>query len=295
MDRVFIVNPAAGKGKSLKFIPMIKNYFENRGNNCRYVIKLTEYPGHAEEIARRYASAGSRLIYSVGGDGTLSEVVNGIAETNSILGVIPGGSGNDFIRSVTSDFDDILYRTLSGTVQKVDVGKVNGRYFINISSLGFDAQVTHTSNRLMKFPLIRGGMAYILGVFGTLMKSKSYVMNIEIDDERINGRYLLMAVANGIYYGGGMKAVPMAQIDDGYFNVCLIDRKNIVEILRFFPRFIKGNHIDIGGVSFYRCKKVEVSSEDFIALNIDGEVELIKKCVLENITGGVSMVMPVTK
>jgi len=292
MDHVFIINPVAGRGKALKFVSEIRSYF--KGENAKYTVKVTKYPRHATEIAREYARKGAKRIYSVGGDGTLNEVVNGLVGEKSSLGVLPGGSGNDFLRSVTNNFDNILDRTISGSEKNIDVGRVNDKYFINISSMGFDAQVAYTANRLKKSGPIKGGLAYSIAIFAAILKSESYKLDISIDNEEFSNDTLLTAVANGLYYGGGMKPAPSARIDDGLFDICLINRKSIFEILKFFPKLIKGVHGEIEGVSFYKCKRIEIESGKNIPLNIDGDVEIVNKALFEIAPEGISLIIPKT-
>ncbi|NMA66073.1 MAG: diacylglycerol kinase family lipid kinase, partial [Clostridiaceae bacterium] len=140
MHHIFIVNPAAGKGRSLQMIEVIKNRFKNF--NQTYEIKVTEAPGHAKELAYDSAKNNDLVrIYSVGGDGTLNEVVNGIAGSNAELGIIPCGSGNDAIRSIYKIKDPVKLIDMLPVCPSasVDLGKLNDRYFINIASIGFDA------------------------------------------------------------------------------------------------------------------------------------------------------------
>jgi diacylglycerol kinase family enzyme len=114
MKHLFIVNPVAGKGKAMEYVPQIKKLFENK--NDIYFIEITEKPGHATEIVKRYVNTESFRVYSIGGDGTLNEVLNGLAGSDSSLAVLPGGSGNDFIRSVikSQDTNGILKYFLHG-------------------------------------------------------------------------------------------------------------------------------------------------------------------------------------
>lgn len=292
MKHLFIVNPVAGKGKSLQFIHSIHKLFENR--NEEYIIKITERPGHATEIARQYACSDKYRIYSVGGDGTLNEVLNGMVGTESSLAIIPCGSGNDFIKSVTQDIDmqSILHRTVNGRERLVDLAKTADKYFINISSIGFDANVVYNTNRFKKLPFVTGRSAYILGVVTVLLKYDINLLNIKIDDKNIEMKCLLIAVANGRYYGGGMMPAPGAEIDDGLLDICLIKEMPRYKIARFFPKFIKGRHGEIEGVSFLRGKKVEIRCNNYITLNIDGEVYRVREAAFEIIPKGMHVIVP---
>jgi len=292
MEHLFIINPVAGGGKPLKLIPRIKSIFH--ATDRKYHIEITKRPGHATEIAREYTSKASFRVYSVGGDGTLNEVINGMAGTDSSLAVIPGGSGNDFIRTICADplADDILERAVEGREKLIDLATVNGRYFINISSMGFDAEVALKTNKHKKFYGPYGKLAYIASVFETLVKYKNNLIEIIVDGVHTATKSLLVAIANGKYYGGGMKPAPEAQVDDGLLDVCLIGPKSRLEIVRFFPMFIKGRHSELEGVHFFKVKTFEIHCDREIPLNIDGESLMARDAVYRIIPEGIRIVIP---
>jgi len=292
MKHLFIVNPVAGKGKTVKRIPEIREYCESR--SLSYEIKTTDHPGHATEIARAYSSSQALRIYSVGGDGTLNEVLNGMAGSGSSLAVIPCGSGNDFIRSVVGAKipEDIIPLTIGGSEQLIDYAKVNDKYFINIMSLGFDAEVAYQTGHFKNLPLISGETAYVLGILTTIAICKYEHMTLKIDDDEFSGKYLLAAVGNGQYYGGGMHALPEAVIDDGLFDICFVEPKRRSQILRLFPQYMKGLHGSIEGVHFRRSKKVEITLDKPIPLNCDGEILKADKAVLEMFHKALPFVFP---
>ena len=292
MKHLFIVNPIAGKGKVLPIIKQIKEIFSNLDEE--YIIEVTKRPGHATEIARNYVTKDDYRVYSVGGDGTLNEVLNGIAHSKSSLAVIPSGTGNDFIKSICKDFnmEDIIKRTINGKEEFLDLAKVNNRYFINVSSVGFDAEVVYNTVKLKKHPFVKGSFAYVLGVLLTLFVFNSKKINIKIDQCEITSNVTLIAVANGKYYGGGMMIAPRAIINDGILDICLIRKIKKIKLLAFFPRLIKGTHEGINEVSFYQGKTVYISSNDYISLNIDGEVLKVKEVLFEILHNGIEIVIP---
>jgi len=292
MKHFFIVNPAAGKGKTVKNIPEIRNFCESRGYS--YEIAVTEYPGHATEIAKEQSSSQTMRIYSVGGDGTLNEVLNGMAGSGSSLAVLPCGSGNDFIRSIVGEKipGDIIPRTIDGTERLIDYAKVNDKYFINIMSFGFDAQVAYQTNYFKKLPLISGKIAYILGILSTIIKCRNEQMELKTDNEVLSGRCLLIAAGIGKYYGGGVHALPDAVIDDGIFDICYVEAQSRLRILRLFPKYIKGLHRTISGVHLLRSNKVEIILDKPVPFNRDGEIILADKAVLEMFHKALPFVFP---
>mgnify|MGYP001426147672 FL=1 len=173
MKHLFIVNPAAGKGKTLNCITQIENFFKK--SKASYCIEVTEKPGHSTNIVKKHLQGGKTRVYSVGGDGTLNEILNGMIGSVGSLGIIPKGSGNDFIKSIDISYKsgDIMERTIKGREVPVDIGRVNGRYFINIASVGFDAEVAHNAVKFKKLPLIPGSLAYILSTIITAIRKKN--------------------------------------------------------------------------------------------------------------------------
>jgi diacylglycerol kinase family enzyme len=153
MKHIFIVNPVAGKTDAFKMLEDI--YYACIKNDIDCEILFTSCAGDAKTMSAKYAADNKEcIIYSVGGDGTLNEVVNGIVNTNAILGVIPSGSGNDFFRMLSDSKEDALNRTINGDIDNINIGKVNNNHFINIASLGYDAEAAAGS--ALAFPSFFG-------------------------------------------------------------------------------------------------------------------------------------------
>jgi len=293
MKHIFIINPAAGKGKSLELIPFIEEYFKDEAEE--FVTRVTEYSGHATEIAKEYASSSKCRIYSIGGDGTVNEIVNGIAGTESSLGVIPTGSGNDFIRSFQTQFDlkDMIVSTINGEEKCIDLAKVNDKYFINISSIGFDANVVYNADKFKKVPGVTGSMAYLISIIYTIFKKKICNINIDIDGKKMELKLLLAAVANGKYYGGGIIPTPDAKLDDGLFDICLVTDMRRMQMFSLFPKYMKGLHAQLKQVSFYKGKKISIESQENLCLNIDGEIFTARTINFELLENAIKVIFPV--
>lgn len=292
MKHLFIVNPMAGKGKSLKLIPEIEKIFNILKEE--YKIEITQFPKHATELVKHYTSKEDYRVYAVGGDGTLNEVLNGMVQSNSSLAVIPAGSGNDFIKSITSTpKQNILERTILGTDKFIDIGTINNRYFLNVSSLGIDAKIAFNAKYFKRLPFINGFLAYYFSIMFTIFNYSSENLHIKIDNTELILKSLLVAFGNGSCYGGGMKVLPKAKIDDGYFDVCHVKALGKLKILRFFPLIIKGHHEKLAEfVTFYKCKTAEVSCKKAIPINIDGEILLSNHISLEIFSSKVKFVIP---
>lgn len=288
----FIINPSAGKGKGLSLIPEIQRAFAHNPGILR--IAITKAPGDATSIAKEFSGHETGRIYSVGGDGTLNEVLNGMAGSKCSLGVIPCGSGNDFYRSLHPGPipGNIIERTINGTERTIDIATINGRYFINIASTGFDADVVSTTIALKKHPLLNGSMAYILGILGTLINLKSRALEIDMDGQTIHVNTVLLAAANGEFYGGGMQPVPGAKLDDGFLDICIVRAVGRLKALALFPLYIKGRHGKLKEVSFHRCKRLLVRSSSELPINIDGEITKSREAAFELIPSGINVIIP---
>lgn len=271
MDKyLFIINPVAGNGKTQKHIPLIKNYFDNQ-NDCEYKIVVTQRVGHAEQVAKRGIEEGFTHIISVGGDGTAYEIINGIGDNSVKLGIIPSGTGNDFVRmlNIPTDIEDILKLIRHGKYIETDIGYINDRMFINYCSTGFDTVVVEESRKIKKF--ISGPSAYLIALFKALFKHRPSNIKITIDGEIYERKIDFIAINNGKYYGGGMKINPRAIINDGLFDICLVNSINKIKYLYLFLTVFKGTHINLSCVEHFRGRDITIESEMELMLNADGD------------------------
>lgn len=290
MKTLFIVNPIAGKGKAKEIVPLIEEACRN--NDIEHSIKYTSKPKEGISIARTGVDEGYEKIVSVGGDGTLNEVVNGIAGSEVILGVIPCGTGNDFVRSVykETDMDKMINNVINGGIRTIDFAKCNDIFFINIGSGGFDAEVALESEKTRRF--FSGSFAYIVALIKTIFTYRGKKMKVSIDDMEFEKNTLLVAIANGKYYGGGILPAPKADLSDGIFDVCFVECMPKIKMLTMFPQYIKGQHEGVKGVSFYRGKKIRLTSSEKFGVNIDGEVSLQNDVEFNIIPKGIKIVTP---
>lgn len=265
MKHIFIVNPISGKGKTLKAVDRIKKVCEEE--NLDYEIYFTEYPKDATKIARKYRFT-KNIIYSVGGDGTLNEVLNGIVGTKNLLGVIPAGSGNDF------------YKTLSKIDEEypvIDIGKVNDRYFINIISIGIDAEVANNVS-LMKKRKVPTNQIYNASLIYTFFKYKYKDIELLIDEkEQKKGKCTILTICNGQVYGGGYKIAPSAKLTDGYFDVYYVEKVNKPQLPSLINMLKQGIHEKHNKVHKSQATKIKFKCDKELVCNIDGEIMTAKK------------------
>jgi YegS/Rv2252/BmrU family lipid kinase len=194
---------------------------------------------------------------------------------------------------ISGDIENIITGTVNGTRKLIDVGLINGRYFINISSVGFDAEVVLATQQAKKL-FLSGSAAYVAGLITTILTKRPSEVRIILDGKELKERILLIAVANGKYYGGGMKAAPDAVLDDGLFDICLIRAMSKPKMLVLFPQFMKGKHEKFKEVSFYRSRNVYVESVEPISVNVDGEVFRDTKVSFELVKEGLAVAVPGT-
>ena len=251
---IFIVNPVSGNNLGIKASIVIEEYCKRR--NINYKIIYTEKKNDAIRIAKELKDNENVTIFSVGGDGTLNEVVNGLANSKAKLGLIPVGSGNDFYRSFYT-FPD----------KKIDLGKVNDRYFINVASLGLDAEIANYANQI-KNDKLSNESVYILSLIHEYFRFKP----ISIDIDGVKKDSTILTVCNAKFYGGGFKIAPQAKLNDGMFDVVDVKSLNKLEIINLVMKLMKATHLESNKVNFYQTDKLSVNSSIPLNCNIDGEI-----------------------
>jgi diacylglycerol kinase (ATP) len=271
---MFIVNSTAGNGKSGK---KINSLVEHLGKLAlQYSIELTKSTHHATEIAKDACLHGYKNIFAVGGDGTASEVAAGIARSGFSehvnFGIIPAGGGNDFSRNflLSSNVDKCLDQAVNGKIIKIDLALFNDHFFLNSFGIGFDAQVAQIANNI-KF--LNGLPRYLAAIALAMLKFKNFPLKIIIDDDQtITGKFLLLAVSNGKFAGGGFKINPEANTFDNYLDLMLADNVTFLRVFSVLPKAVKGLHEFEREISFHRCQKIEVFSDFDLPVYFDGEI-----------------------
>jgi diacylglycerol kinase (ATP) len=274
-----IVNLTAGGGKPHKHLNTVLEYLKENGLNFK--VCTTSHQGEAVELAQKAADNGAELIVSVGGDGTVNEIVNGImkSKNNPPLGIIPLGWANDFIKStsIPSDIIEACKILVRGKIKEIDVGIINKKiYFANICGVGFDAEVAQLANQMKsKHPNLHILSAFVY-VFATVKKLLSpfsyHNVKIKFDGQEIHSKILFIAISNGKFYGGRFKITPEAILDDGLLEICTVEEMGRLKYLMSIPKVFKGTHESIKGINFYRAKEVAIQSSELILAQVSGEV-----------------------
>lgn len=286
---LFLINPISGNGKWKKVFPKVEEYLLR--NNINYAKRFTEYKGHTFQIVEEIKNRTDiKAVVAVGGDGTLSEIINSFNKLDIPIGYIPTGTGNDFGREMGIPKDPVLAleRILEMDIKSIDIGKINDNFFVNVASMGFDAEVAKFANESMLKRI--GKFIYVLGVIKSLWSFKPISAKITIDDkEHIFDKTWLIAIANNRYYGGGMMISPNSVNDDGYFEICVINNISKLTLLRLFPTIFQGKHINHSAVKVLKGKSIKVDTPKTMAVQTDGEISANDQLIITNINKGIKV------
>lgn len=298
MKHHFIINPAAGKGTHVRSLSeRIREAAEARG--IEYTIYLTKAPGDAAEYVAAAVTADDchHRFYACGGDGTLCEVVNGAPTCERAeFALIPIGTGNDFCRNFDdrAAFFDIM-RQIDGTPMPIDLIRYNDRYCVNMLNTGFDCHVVERTVRLKKSPLIPSALAYTTGVAVTLMHKMTTDMCITLDDgEEISRPLLLLSIGNGKYYGGGFRSNPKALLDDGLFDVNIVEKVSRITFLSLVSSYKAGTHPETAPqyVTYRKASSLHITFEKDTLVCVDGELEEMRELTVSLAPAATRFVLP---
>lgn len=273
---VAIVNPGAAGGKTMKSLTRIHGILKRVGRP--YAIYVTKGRGDAIQAARSYAESGARRVLAVGGDGTLNEVANGLylAGGDAVLGLVPVGHGSDFARTIgqRGSVEQAVLRACEGDDRPIDLGLARysdgtERAFINIAGLGFDAMV---ARRAQGSRLPGGNLPYLGSALMTLIGFSNINVTITADGTTLETPAVFVQIANAQYMGGGYHFAPMAKIDDGLLDVCVVGDFGKLELVRQIPGVYKGRHVDHAKFTHISASRVRVSAAEPAIVQLDGEL-----------------------
>jgi diacylglycerol kinase (ATP) len=280
---LMIVNPKSGRG-------MKEKQWAARADAIRahfgpFEVEFTKGPGDAIQIAEQESSKRD-LIVGVGGDGTISEIANGIlkAKSQTALGLLPGGSGGDFHRTlnIPRSFVDAAKRLKEGSDHLMDAGKLSyvdhqgreqTRFFVNTASFGISGAVASRANRSTK--RFGGTLTYATATMRTVMTFDAPEVELQIDEEPLRLlKILVVCVANGTSFGGGMRIAPDAKLDDGLFDVLIARNIRALKLLMSSHRLYAGTHLSMADMALIRGRKISATptkQNQQVLLEVDGE------------------------
>ena len=277
MTHLFIINPAAGsRDRTKKYSVEIHEICSAKGLDYR--IEVSKAPGDCTRIAREAAQTGEEYrIYACGGDGTLNEVVSGVAGYDNVaVTVFSGGSGNDFVKLFNDPkafFD--LERLLDAEETTFDLIRCNDDYSLNICSVGLDARIGTDVANYKRIPLLQGFTAYAASTAINLFKGISEHYVVEVDGEHFDGEMTFVCACNGRFYGGGFNPVPEADPADGLLDVLLVDKVTLLQVPGVIGKYKNGRHKELSHlVRYFRTDRVKITCDKPSALNLDGELRV---------------------
>lgn len=262
-----LCNPTAGGGKKPARAPEVEADLRARGLD--FALELTTSPQQTAERAREAAENGEEVV-AFGGDGMLRIVANAIRGTDAVLGLLPGGRGNDFGHVVGIPPDPVAACAIlaDGEVRSLDAGEVDGELFVGIASYGLDSVVNRMANEA---PKRLGRASYAVALFGGLRRWEPIDFDLVLDGQSRSWRGFTVAVASSGRYGGGMKMAPDARLDDGLLDVVIIEDMPIRRLLRSLPRIFTGSHVQSEKVQVLQASEVRVSAGRSFEIYADGD------------------------
>lgn len=301
MKTVIVLNPRSGNGRTGRLWPSFQA--EIAKHITDFEPAFTERPLHAIELTRNAIRAGAETIVALGGDGTINEVVNGFFDGGRLvregvkLGVISGGTGGDFIKTlgIPKTLPEAAAALASGKTILCDAGRIEctdhdgsriERYFINIADFGMGGEIVDMVNRTTKF--FGGFITFFLGMFRAAATYKNKRVTLAVDGERIGERSVRnVIIANGRYFGGGMRIAKEAAPDDGLFEMIVIGGIGTLGGTLFVRRMYRGDILDHPLVERFKGRRLDAESDERVLLDVDGEqvgrlpasFELIPACI----------------
>lgn len=266
-----IYNPSAGREQFRSELPYVLEQLEQAGYEAS--AHATTGEGDATREAKLVAERKYDLLIIAGGDGTINEVVSGIAEASyrPRIGIIPAGTTNDFARALfmPKDTKEAIKVILEENERALDIGKVNGKYFINIAGGGDLTELTFDVSTKMKATL--GRLAYYVKGIEMLPSIRSSSVTIEYDGEVFEGDIMLFLVANTNSVSGFDQLAPDALLDDGYFDMIILKKTNLADFVRLVTAALRGIHLKDEKIIYTQAKRIKVTPHKKMLLNLDGE------------------------
>lgn len=264
-----VLNPVADRGRAGAREGELRGLFREFGVEPRFL--RTEGPGQATELVRNLCQEGLPRVVVAGGDGTLNEAAQALIGTETALGIIPLGSGNDFLRSLVGGLDlrEAVRRAITGEIRKVDMGEANGRFYLNSLGMGLDGQIAQDYVR-MKF--LRGELGYLWAAIYEIARFRPFHLRLRADGQELQRNGLMVAVMNGPYAAGGFHLAPRADPADGALDLVAISNYSRPVRLPVLLAVRMGKHLGFGRVRHLLVREVEIRADRALPVHLDGEL-----------------------
>ncbi len=287
-----IVNPTAGRGRARKLLPDVEAALRSAGHDL--VVTATRSLEHADELVAA-AMADERVAVAMGGDGIVGRVAGGVAAAGGLLGVLPGGRGNDFCRAAGIPLKAVAACDVlaNGEERAVDLGYVGDTAFVGIASIGFDSAV---QERVLTSRLPLGDLVYLYGSLATVARWKPATFTYRVDGDPLSMTGWSVAVSNSGMYGGGMQLVPEASLEDGLLDVVTTSTTTRRRFLSALPKVFKGTHVDEPARTLRTATSVElIATEPAYRVFADGDPIGSPPCTVTVRPGSLRMLLPVRR
>lgn len=269
-----ILNPYGGRLPKEAKVALVEQALAQAGLD--YHLELTARRGHGIELARQASQDGWPVVVAVGGDGMVNEVSNGLLQAAGeaeagTLGIIPLGTGNDLagMLQIPLDVNRACQCLAAGATRLIDVGEVNGHYFVNNSAVGLEPVVTEAHDQMR---WVKGNLRYMLAALKTLATAKPWHMRLCWGDNSFEGPINLVSIGNSNRTGGMFYMTPKAQLDDGLLDFIYAARLNRWQLLRLLPKTLKGEHIRHPQVVYHKTTTLSITAFDPTLIQTDGEI-----------------------
>ena len=258
---LLLINPKSGNGRGDKVGKLVKQELNSLG--IEYIDVSADSVQKSQENLRSKLKGSQKFegLFLIGGDGTVNLAVQELVGSGLGIALIPAGTGNDFARTLNLKLknpEQLIKHYLSSRPSLIDVGKVGDKYFVDVLSTGFDSMVNERANAMKR---IKGRAKYNISILLVLSTFKPKSYRFSIDGFSFESKAMLIAVSNGICYGGGMKVTPDARIDDGLFDILILSPVSKLEFLKVFPKVFSGKHTTHPAVKILRGRSVEIDSD----------------------------------
>ncbi|MFZ9342717.1 MAG: diacylglycerol/lipid kinase family protein [Candidatus Nanopelagicaceae bacterium] len=258
---LLLINPKSGNGRGNRVGKLVKQELKTLG--IEYIDVSADSALGSQENLKSKLKESQKFngLFLIGGDGTVNLAVQELVGSDLGLALIPAGTGNDFARTLNLKLknpEQLIKHYLSSRPSLIDVGKVGEKYFVDVLSTGFDSMVNERANAMKR---IKGRAKYNVSILMVLSTFKPKNYRFSIDGFSFESKAMLIAVSNGICYGGGMKVTPDAKIDDGLFDILILSPVSKFEFLKVFPKVFSGTHTTHPAVKISRGKSVEIDSD----------------------------------
>ncbi len=286
----FIVNPVAGSGRSKEWFDRAAAEMTRRGVDFSF--DYTEGKDHAAALAKAAAERGEQAVVSVGGDGTAREIAGSLIHTGVPLGIFPFGTGNDFGSALGLKVEPMgaLEDLLNARPVSIDAAAANDTIFINAAGTGFDVDVIRNTEKYKR--RFNGMLPYMLGIFKSLLDLKWDHFTITADGETFEEDSILIDACNGTRLAGGIKVAPIAELNDGLLDVCIVRKLGRLGVLRVLPSVVKGKHLDSPHVRYFKAKELRLESTRANTLNLDGELGSSTPVTFKILPGALTLLLP---